>query len=541
MTDATASQAWPTTARGALLCVAGLTTLGFALRVLGVGESLFADELSTAWIVSDNSLGEVISSVRSDDEISPPLFFILAWLSLEVGGEPEWLRLPSLIAGTATIPLIYVVGLRAVGRTAGVLAAAVITLSPFMIYYSTEARAYALMIALLTASTVALLAATRSGRTRWWVLYAVCSCAAVYSHYTSVFPLAAQFAWAAWFHREALRALLLANLGALAGFAVWIPGFIADNNSPTTDILSALEPFSFDQVTSALSQWSVGFPYLELDAAPGAIGWVPIAVGAVVALVAAARRLWPSVRGSSLGAAFGRVPSGVFLVVMLALAAPVGESLYSVFGTDLVGARNLNASWPGLALTLGALISAAGGAWAIVSAALVFSGFAVGAAKTLDPETERPKYEELADWIEDRSSPGDVVVDGVALTPVPLTGLDVYLPQTYPEFRLGLPISDEPFMLGDPIPEIPDQLEQATAQARGRTMFLVVRWPKDPLSEDARRVLSEERQDLVASNVLRDLAVNVQTTDRQTFDGVTPIEVLAIEIPQAGGRGEPRD
>ena len=63
-----------------------MTVLGFALRLATFDQSLYADELSTYWIVHDRSLGDVVSSVRSNDEISPPLYFVLAWLTLEIGG-----------------------------------------------------------------------------------------------------------------------------------------------------------------------------------------------------------------------------------------------------------------------------------------------------------------------------------------------------------------------------------------------------------------------------------------------------------------------
>ena len=143
--------------------VAGLTVLGFALRLATFDQSLYADELSTYWIVHDHSLGDVLSSVRSNDEISPPLYFVLSWLTLKIGGDPEWVRLPSLIAGTVTIPLVYLVGARTLNRTAATIAAALMTLSPFMIYYSVEARTYALMLALLTLSTLALVLAVEGG------------------------------------------------------------------------------------------------------------------------------------------------------------------------------------------------------------------------------------------------------------------------------------------------------------------------------------------------------------------------------------------
>lgn len=521
-----------TTRRLLLAAVGGLTLLGFAIRLANFDQSLLGDELSTYWIINGHSLGDVLSSVRSNDEITPPLYFVLGWLSLKIGSDPEWVRLPSLLAGTATIPLVYLLGARTLGRAAGLLAAAVFALSPFMIYYADEARSYALMIALLTASTVALLIALESGRARWWAAYAACSCGALLSHYTCVFPLAAQFLWVLWAHREATRPLLLANLGVLAGFAPWIPGFIADNNSPTTAILSALQPFNFGAVRFALENWAVGYPYVNLETAPGHVAGVLIAAGLLIAAVAGSARLWRRLRRSRmrLGTAVRRIPPRVVLVALLALATPLGEAIYSVFGTNLLGARNLNASWPGLAVAIGGLITAAGIPLSIACGVLVLSGFAIAGAKTLDSDLARTDYEGAAQLIEDRWGPGDVVVDAATLTPVPLTGLDVYLSQTHPEFRPGLPVSEHPFMVGDPVPPVGRVIDRAIAAARGRSIFLVTHVPNDSLANQAPRA-EELRQESEsnAGRLLRRLPPGFEVTERRYLPGVAPLAVLVIE------------
>jgi Dolichyl-phosphate-mannose-protein mannosyltransferase len=533
-----ASQSLARTAPPALIAVAGLTVLGFVLRAAQFDQSLFGDELSTYWILHDHSLGEVLDSVRSNDEITPPLYFVLGWLSLELGPDPAWVRLPSLLAGTAAIPLVYLLGVRTLGRGAGLVGAAVMTLSPFMIYYSAEARSYALMIALVTASTVALLAAIDSRRARWWVVYAVCSCGALLSHYTSAFPLAAQFAWTLWAHREAIRSLLLANLGVVAGFAPWIPGFIDDNSSPTTEILSALQPFELDAVRFALEAWAVGYPYVRLETVPGHVGGVLIAVGLLAAATAGAVRLWRSWRRSRPGvrAAMRRIPARLVLVASLALAAPLGEAIYSALGTNLLGARNLNASTPGLALAIGAVVSSAGSLLAVGCAALVLAGFAIGAARTFDSDVARIDYAAAAGVIERRWGPGDVVVDAAPLTPVPLTGLDVYLPQSNPEFRLGLPLSEHPFMVGDPVPPPGRLIAQAYETGEGRSIFLVRQLPSSELAGSTSRVvaLRRERQGLGA-RLLRRAPPGFEVTYRRTLPGLAPLAVLEIE-DHGGGR-----
>ena len=76
-------------------------------------------------------------------EITPPLSFLLTWLTTRLGESPELVRLPALVAGIAAIPLVYLLGVLTVGRRAALLGATLTALSPFMIFYSAEARATA--------------------------------------------------------------------------------------------------------------------------------------------------------------------------------------------------------------------------------------------------------------------------------------------------------------------------------------------------------------------------------------------------------------
>ena len=87
-----------------MLIVAALTAVGVALRLAVAHQSLFADELSTRYMVAGRGLGDVISVVHTDAEITPPLYFVTAWLTTRIDLTPELVRAPSLIAGAADDP-----------------------------------------------------------------------------------------------------------------------------------------------------------------------------------------------------------------------------------------------------------------------------------------------------------------------------------------------------------------------------------------------------------------------------------------------------
>ena len=150
-----------------LILVGVMTVIGLLLRLPSLGDSLFGDELSTYFTVTGHGLGRTVRIVRSDQELTPPLYYVLAWLTSRLGSSPDALRLPSVLAGVTAIPLTYCLGMRTVGRNAALVGTGLMAASPFLIFYSTEARAYALMLVLGLLSTLALLKALEAGQRRW--------------------------------------------------------------------------------------------------------------------------------------------------------------------------------------------------------------------------------------------------------------------------------------------------------------------------------------------------------------------------------------
>lgn len=448
-----------------------LTAVGAAIRLVVAHQSLFGDELSTYWIVADHSLHGVLSLLYGTAsfhhaEISPPLSFVASWLTVQLGHTAILLRLPSLIAGTLTIPLVFALGLRTVGRRAAWLATALTVLSPFMVYYSTEARAYGLMMAFTIGSTLALLSAIDTGRRRWWVIYAVCACLALWCHYTCGFVLAAQALWALWAHPRARRPLLIASAAAVIGYLPWLPGFVNDLHSPTTKLLSALSPFNPHYVLLYLRHWAFGYPYLGVSSVPGPVALVAVVLALVIAAVARPR-----------GAE--RPTNRLGLLALLVLATPVGEALVSATGDHIIGTRNLAASWPALGLLAAGLLAAPGPRLRLLTAGLAVAAFAIASAEVMFAgNVQRPDMDSAAAFVQAHSRSGDVIIDdtGALVTPGPPTPLDVAISTRLPIFRAGVPAERTlPFGFGDPIVPFATAVDQAAAAARprGGRIFLV--------------------------------------------------------------------
>ena len=465
---------------GPALALVALCAAGAALRVSMADQSFLSDELATYWDISGRTFGDLISTIHSDAEISPPLGFILSWLGLKVDAQPEWVRAPSVVAGVVTIVAVYFIGRRISGRAAGLTAAALVTFAPFMVFYSTEARGYGVMMCLVALSTLFMLEGARDGRVGWWVAYAVASCAAIYTHYTCVFVLGFQFAWLVWAHPEARRPALVANVVAALAYIPWLSGLRADLDSPTTEILSLLQPFTADAIRTSLGHWTVGYPYSTLvpvSEIPGIPALILLGLAVVASLVAVL------VRGRRADTPWlATTHHHAVLVAALALAVPVSAAVLSAVGDNLFSTRNLAASWPGFGLALALLLVSAGPRLRYATAGLAVLALAIGAVKMLDEDNERPPYEEMAEYINSTSRPGDVVIDETAIiSPGPLSSIDPYLKRRGPVFRSLQPQQRvRPFSVDDDIPSKDEAARRAVAAAGGKRIFLATDLQRGP-------------------------------------------------------------
>jgi hypothetical protein len=104
------------------------------LRLLGLGGV----------ILIRGGPGDLVGRLAHFDA-HPPLYFLLVQAWSIFGSSDAWLRALSVVFGVASIPLIHRLASRLGGPGAGLAAAAFLALSPYHVYYSREARSYALL------------------------------------------------------------------------------------------------------------------------------------------------------------------------------------------------------------------------------------------------------------------------------------------------------------------------------------------------------------------------------------------------------------
>jgi 4-amino-4-deoxy-L-arabinose transferase-like glycosyltransferase len=167
-----------------------LTITGLVLRFYNLGyNSLWLDEAST-YTISANSFSQIWQTTAGG-EFNPPLFYWTEHVMLMLGNNEIVLRFIPALLGALTIPLFYIIGKEFLDRNTGLVAAAACAFSPFLIYYSQEARAYMMMLFFIVLATVFFLKAMRSASLKHWVLFGLFSALAFWAHFYALVMIAA--------------------------------------------------------------------------------------------------------------------------------------------------------------------------------------------------------------------------------------------------------------------------------------------------------------------------------------------------------------
>jgi len=121
--------------------------LGVALRLHHLGyKSFWGDEIWTAQ-VAERSLDYILAhSGVVSGYWRPPVYLVMAHFALFVGHKEFAVRLPALIFGLLGIAMIYRLGRLFYSKAVGLVAAVLLAISPYHLWYSQEARWYSQLV-----------------------------------------------------------------------------------------------------------------------------------------------------------------------------------------------------------------------------------------------------------------------------------------------------------------------------------------------------------------------------------------------------------
>jgi len=309
------------------LIVLGATAVAVALRAPFVAsQGLGYEEVFTASIAGHASIAGVWSAVKAT-ESTPPLFYVLSWLSVKVfaAGSPAALRAVSLLAGCALVPVAFLGLRRVLGVRVALAAAWICAINPWLVGFSIYARSYALL-ALVSALSVWALAAVieRPSRARlaFWVLSAA---ACLWTHYFGIFVVLAEASVLLVVLGQRRRQILVACAAVGVAFVPLLPLFTSQSGSSERTQYIGAQPLG-GRLGSVIRQFAMGtnVPSKWLEGAG-----ILLVVGAVLCALVAGR----SRREVRLLAAVALIGAGI----------PILSALSGI--RDDLLARNLLGVW----------------------------------------------------------------------------------------------------------------------------------------------------------------------------------------------------
>lgn len=384
--------------------------IGFALTfslLVFAGTSLRLDEAQSLF-QTNRDLGGMLHLIAQDVHV--PLYHtLLHFWQLIFGADIFTARMLSLTFFVLTIPLTYYLAAYAFGRKGiGLFAALLVTISPFMNWYGSEARMYTMLAFMTVFHLIFFLKLLRVGGAKHWVWWTVTAILGLYTHYFFFFVLVSEFIAFLilrrhFVDRKSLRKFIIG--GAVAGLSLipWIVyvyslGF-ASNTQPALDQPSAGDLFD------TYAQFIFGFQVSSINT-------VIISLWPVVVLLGF----------FALQKSNKKIPPETTVFVLLATVPVLCAFLISVTIRPFYLSRYLIVALPALFIFIAWLLSRfrLRIAWIVGGALVVIIG-ALFAVQVLSPNTPvKEDYRQAVTYLNNNVDASDVVVLSAPFTIYPV-------------------------------------------------------------------------------------------------------------------------
>lgn len=346
-------------------------------------QSFWYDEAFTPVHVLHASLSATLHSVVHTEN-SPPLWYLIAWLDVRLFGDGEIaLRMPSALAGTATVAVAWAIGRELAGRRCALACAGLVAVNPLFVWYSQEARVYALFALTSALAMLCCLRACRLPTRGRMAAFALTGAVALLTHYFAVFLLAGMVLWL--LRDPARRRAAIPACAALVivGLAL-LPLIVAQGGHGTQWI----GRWALSSRLEAIPQYYLtGYSGAPLGHGIELLVALPILAG-----LAAALTLAPPTRGRS-----GALRPALAPLLFAACGVLIPLAL-AVAGADYLAPRNLIAAMIPLSAAIAVVLaSPLAGRLGLGLAAVTAAAFlAVSIDVNLSPRLQRGNWRGLA-------------------------------------------------------------------------------------------------------------------------------------------------
>jgi len=347
-------------------------------------------------------------------ENTPPLWYVVVWGVSRVLGTGELaLRLPSALAGIATVPVAWGIGWELAGRgvsgrRAAILTAALVAVNPLFVWYSQEARAYAFFVLFAALAMLCMLRADRARTARRYALFALTGALALLSHYFAVFLLLPMALWLLRPRRAATetvpgpdgsaRPRRSRSRGSAGALRAPPPGALA-----AVAVLAlvglALVPLIVAQGghgTQWIGEWALA---ARLEAIPQyyLTGYSAAPLGHGVELLVALV-IFAGVVFALWRALTPQESDGALIALAIAAAGVLLPVALAVFGADYLAPRNLVAAMVPLSATIAVIVAArrAGRVGVALGALIALAFLVLSVDVDLSPRLQRGDWRGLA-------------------------------------------------------------------------------------------------------------------------------------------------
>jgi mannosyltransferase len=392
--------------------LAAITIFAAVLRCSTLDlQSFWYDEAFTPIHVLHPSLWATLRSV-THTENTPPLWYVLEWADSRLLGTGEVaLRLPSALAGIATVPVAWAIAREIGSRRAAIVCAVLVAVNPLFVWYSQEARAYGLFVLVVALALLCFLRALREPTPRRVAAFALTGALALLTHYFAVFLL---IPMAVFLLRE--RASRRAALPAIAVLVI---------------VGLALLPLISAQGGHG-TQWIGQWPLRErLEAIPQyyLTGYSGLPLGRGIELLVALPILAALVLGLYRRQTVREHPDldhsnvrlqGVSMTLVIAACGVIIPIVLVGFGADYLAPRNLVAAMLPVTVVIAAVSVRAGtGRAGVALAALIAIAFlAISLDVDASPRLQRGNWRDVARAL--RGEPRERAITTVELGSMPL-------------------------------------------------------------------------------------------------------------------------
>ncbi len=398
--------------------MASLVALGIIVRLYRITqESVWWDEYTSVMHLDARSLWEFLVRNRTLDPATLPLYYSFEYLWWHyIHPSIPALRMLSVVISGVTIGLMYACGRSIAGRTAAVVAALCLALSPQHAFQGQAIRMYVLFDFLALASASTFLKVCNDGRPRWWAAHGLANLCVLWTHPFAVLLLGVEALCLLAFNLRRPRVVLT---GALVYAAAAVPSAIylvtirfwsAEQSSEWLTVPGFLEFLGdvfADDVVRATYQLRVSDrAWFFLPAMSQPIGYLFDALFVIGVLGCVSGGVWLAIR------LWRRVPalarSAVFCVAWLVIP-PVSLYVASLLWRPCIFPRYTLHSSLGLYLLAGLVISQLPTRWGrgATAAAAILLAYQLS---LLVPGAQRTDWRGAAEYIRAEGAPGDPVI-----------------------------------------------------------------------------------------------------------------------------------